>query len=109
MDLGFWMSSSASTSNALHVHSAQHTAAPGPLDIDDGDDGLGQTGEWCNEGTGSMSVLVRDRPVPGTRQSRFNENVWSILNNPVAPAELINLSKVIERQPPSMEGLLLLW
>lgn len=54
----FWMRSSASTSNTLHVLSTinSHTFfPPGALAIDDSDDGLGETQGSRREGTGSMS------------------------------------------------------
>lgn len=72
MDVGFWMRSSASTSNTLHVLYTinSHTFCPRGLWLlttvmmD-----LGRHRDSCVEGTGSMSVLVRDRPVSGARHS----------------------------------------
>lgn len=59
MDAGFWTRSSASTSNKNQF---THILPPGALTIDGGDDGHALTQVSCGEGTGSMSVPVRDRP-----------------------------------------------
>lgn len=72
MDVAFWIRTSASTSNTLHVLSAINSLTFLPRRasaIDGSDDGLGQTQSSYRGGNWVNVIPVRDRPVSGARHS----------------------------------------
>lgn len=65
--------------------------------------GLGLTWDSCREGTGSMSVLVQDRPISDASRSAVNETLIDPGARCCHSTEPIKPAEVIDRRQPLME------